>query len=227
MRRSSLLAAIPALALVLAGTVSAVAQDEETEANRSLTPDLCQIDPRTEEELIAAFGLDAESMDEAPSIPRAEISIPLGQPAPGDVIQGVTDTIRLFFACNNAGDVPRTTALLSESGLLRFYGFGPRDEALDQQLRSWAAGEATPREENDYIRLLAITDVSLLPDGRVAAFVINNEPLLPPRGPETLLFVFSQGEDGRWLIDDYHDFTVIAPDSGDAGTPAAGTPATE
>lgn len=220
MRRTSFVAAIPALALAVAGTVSAAAQDDQPEANRVLSPDLCQVAPRSEEELVAAFGLDAASADEAPVILRAAISIPLGQPAPGEVIQGITETMREFFACNNAGDVPRTTAFLSESGIMRFYGFGPREEAVDARFRAWAAGEATPREENEYIRLLAVTDVSVLPDGRVAAFVITNEPLLPPRGPETLLFVFSQGEDGRWLIDDYHDFTIIAPDGGDNGTPA-------
>lgn len=220
MRRTSFLATIPALALAVAGAVNAAAQDDQAEANRVLSPDLCQVEPRSEEELIAAFGLDAASADEAPVILRAEISIPLGQPAPGEVIQGITETVREFFACNNAGDVPRTTAFLSESGIMRFYGFGPREEAADAQFRAWAAGEATPREENEYIRLIAVTDVSVLPDGRVAAFVITNEPLLPPRGPETLLFVFSQGEDGRWLIDDYHDFTIIAPDDGN-GTPPA------
>jgi hypothetical protein len=220
MRRTSLLSVIPAMALVVAGTVSAAAQDDQDEANRVLSPELCQVEPRAEADLIALFGLEAASADEAPEILRAEISIPLGQPAPGEVIQGVTEAVRMFFACNNAGDVPRTTALLSESGILRFYGFGPREEAVDQQFRSWAAGEATPREESEYIRLVAVTDVSLLPDGRVAAFIVNNEPLLPPRGPETLLFVFSQAEDGSWQIDDYYDFTVIAPDSAE-GTPAA------
>jgi hypothetical protein len=219
MRRTSLLSVIPAMALVVAGTVSAAAQDDQDEANRVLSPELCQVEPRAEADLIALFGLEAASADEAPEILRAEISIPLGQPAPGEVIQGVTEAVRMFFACNNAGDVPRTTALLSESGILRFYGFGPREEAVDQQFRSWAAGEATPREESEYIRLVAVTDVSLLPDGRVAAFIVNNEPLLPPRGPETLLFVFSQAEDGSWQIDDYYDFTVIAPDSVE-GTPA-------
>jgi hypothetical protein len=226
MRRTSFLAVIPAMALVVAGTVSVAAQDDQEEANRVLSPELCQVEPRAEADLIALFGLEAASADEAPVIQRAEIAIPLGQPASGEVIQGITEAIRMFFACNNAGDVPRTTALLSESGILRFYGFGPRDEALDQQFRAWAAGETTPREENEYIRLVAVTDVSVLADGRVAAFVINNEPLLPPRGPETLLFVFSQAEDGSWLIDDYYDFTIIAPDSAAEGTPE-GTPATQ
>jgi hypothetical protein len=99
-------------------------------------------------------------------------------------------------------------------------------------MREWASGTTVPRDENAYIRLLAVTDVSILPDGRVAAFVINNEPLLPPRGPETLLFVYSQSEDGAWLIDDYYDFTIVNPAA--AGTPTAdgtptaeGTPATE
>ncbi len=216
MRRSSILSAIPAVALLLVGTVTAAAQEDEEETSRRLSPELCQVEPRAEEEIIAAFGLDAASVDEAPVFERVGISIPLGTLAPGEIIQGVTETTREFFACNNAGDVPRITALLSDAGMFRFYGFGPRREAADQQLRVWAGGATTPREENAYIRLLAVTDVSILPDGRVAAFVINNEPLLPPRGPETLLFVFVQGDDGGWLVDDYYDFTIIDPGAADA-----------
>lgn len=226
MRRSSRLATIPAMALLFVGTVNASAQDDQEENNRLLSPDLCQVEPRAEEELISAFGLDAAPEAEGPVFERPGIPIPLGAPAPGEVIQGITETTREFFACNNAGDVPRIAALLSESGMFRFYGYGPRDEVADQRLREWASGATMPREENAYIRLLAVTDVSILPDGRVAAFVINNEPLLPPRGPETLLFIYSQNEAGTWQVDDYYDFTIVNP-AGD-GTPAAeGTPATE
>lgn len=229
MRRSSMLFAIPAAALLLAGTVSAFAQEGEDEPNRALTPDLCQVEPRSADELIALFGLDAESVDEAPVIEPAPIAIPLGESASPEIVEAVTATVEQFFACNNAGDTPRITALLSDIGVFRFYGFGPREAEVDEVLRNRAAGTPEPREEGDLIRLLAVTDVSVLPDGRVAAFVVNNEPLLPPRGPETLLFIFSEGENG-WVIDDYYDFTIIAPEA--EGTPEASpeaesTPATE
>ncbi|MDQ3694124.1 MAG: hypothetical protein M3464_10905 [Chloroflexota bacterium] len=232
MRRYSILSAIPAMALLFVGTVSARAQEDD-ESIRQLSPELCQVEPRAADELIAAFGLDAASIDEAPAIEPAAISIPLGVPAGPEVVAGITETTREFFACNNAGDTPRLTALLSEAGILRFYGFGPREPEVDQVLRERAAGTPEPREENTYIRLISVTDVSVLPDGRVAAFIVNNEPLLPPRGAETLLFIFSEGEDG-WLIDNYFDFTIIPLDEGDDGTPVAdgtpeadGTPATD
>ena len=64
-----------------------------------------------------------------------------------------------------------------------------------------------PRDEAFLARLLAVTDVSMLPEGRVAAFVVISEPLLPPGGPETLLFIFAN-QDGQWLLDDLVDFTV-------------------
>ncbi len=59
-------------------------------------------------------------------------------------------------------------------------------------------------------RLLAVTDVSLRPDGRVAAFAVINDPL-PPPGPETLLLVFAH-EEGRWLPDDWVDFSIVPAD---------------
>jgi hypothetical protein len=212
MRRFSILSAIPAVALIFAGSLGASAQDEEGERTNQLTPDLCVVEPRAAEDLIAAFGLEAASVDEGPALVAPEINVPLGDPAAADIITGVTATTEEFFACTNAGDTARLTALLTDYGVFRFYGFGPRDEAVDAQLRAWAGGEAAAREEGDFIRLIAVTDVSVLPDGRVAAFVVNNEPLLPPRGPETLLFIYSQGEDGTWLIDDYFDFTIVAPE---------------
>jgi hypothetical protein len=216
MRRFSLLSAIPAVALIFAGSIGASAQDTEDERTNQLSPDLCVVEPRAAEDLIAAFGLEAASVDEAPAFEPAEIVVPLGDPAAGDIIAGVTATTEEFFACTNAGDVPRLTALLTDAGVYRFYGFGPREEDTEAQLRAWAEGETNPREEDSFVRLIAVTDVSVMADGRVAAFVVNNEPLLPPRGPETLLFVYSLADDGTWLIDDYYDFTIIAPE--DEGT---------
>ena len=216
MRRLSMLSAIPAVALIFAGSMGAAAQDTSGERTNQLSPDLCVVEPRAADDLIAAFGLDAASVDEAPQFEPAEIMVPLGDPAAADIIAGVTDTTEQFFACTNAGDVPRLSALLTDAGIYRFYGFGPREESTDAQLRAWAGGETTPREEGDYARLIAVTDVSVLPDGRVAAFVVINEPLLPPRGPETLLFVYALSDDGTWLIEDYYDFTIIAPE--DEGT---------
>jgi hypothetical protein len=57
-------------------------------------------------------------------------------------------------------------------------------------------------------RLIAVTDESRLPDGRIAAFVIVNDPLTPPAGPEALLFVFAPHDDA-WLLDDLVRFLIV------------------
>lgn len=220
MRRHSFWFAIPAAAVLLMGTVDVRAQDDAND--RDLTPDLCVIEPRAADNLIATLGLDAASADEAPVVERATVAVPLGEPVSAEVEAGVTDATRGLFACFNAGDVPRAASHLTDFGVTRFFGFGPREGEADQILRDRAAGTPEPRTEDAYIRLIAVTDVAMLPDGRVAAFVVNNEPLLPPRGAETLLFIYSQAEDGSWLVDDYYDFTIVAPAA--AGTPEAGTP---
>jgi hypothetical protein len=53
----------------------------------------------------------------------------------------------------------------------------------------------------------------MLPDGRAAAFVVMSEPLPPPGGAETMLYVFAN-EDGAWLLDDLIDFTIVSLNSG-------------
>ena len=67
------------------------------------------------------------------------------------------------------------------------------------------------------VSFIAVTDMVVLRDERVATFVVIDEPLLSPEGPETLLFVFAN-EDGRWRIDDWIDFTIVPVE------PAAATP---
>ncbi len=66
------------------------------------------------------------------------------------------------------------------------------------------------RAQDQWLRLLAVSDVSTLPDGRTAAFVVFNDPALPPGGPETAPVV-SSPRAGGWLLDDWVDFSIVAP----------------
>ena len=77
-----------------------------------------------------------------------------------------------------------------------------------------------PRRDEEHVRLVAVTDVSQLDDGRVAALALINEPVLPPQGQETLLVIFVEAE-GRLFIDDIVQFSVVPVTE---GTPASGTP---
>ena len=65
-----------------------------------------------------------------------------------------------------------------------------------------------------------MTDVSVLRDDRVGAFVIIDEPLLASDGLETLLFIFAN-QNGNWLLDALADFTIVPMVAGAEATPAA------
>ena len=75
--------------------------------------------------------------------------------------------------------------------------------------------EPVPAAER--VRLLAVTDVSVMADGRIGAIVISDDPPIPPEGPQTTLALFVE-EGGRWLIDESVLFT--AAEEGNGGTPA-------
>ena len=75
-----------------------------------------------------------------------------------------------------------------------------------------------PRTAEKQVRLVTVSDVSLLDDGRVAALALLNEPVLPPHGQETLLVILAQVDD-HLLIDDVVQFSV-APTT--AATPQGG-----
>jgi hypothetical protein len=71
-------------------------------------------------------------------------------------------------------------------------------------------------------RLAFLTDISILPDGKAAAVAVISDPLTPPRGRQTFLFVFVRQGD-RWLIDDLVSFSIPRRSTA-AATPVAGTP---
>jgi hypothetical protein len=109
---------------------------------------------------------------------------------------------------------------MTENGVRRAY-WGLTIDAENRELaRTRITAQPEPRAEDALVRLITVTDVSVLPDGRIAAFVVLNEPLLPPSGPETLLFVFAN-QDGQWLVDDWIDFSIVPPNFGIEATPAS------
>jgi hypothetical protein len=68
------------------------------------------------------------------------------------------------------------------------------------------------RTREDCLRLLAISDVSTLPDGRVAAFAVFNDRARPPGGSEAAAaLVIHSPRAGGWLLDDWVDFSIVAP----------------
>ncbi|MCA9880506.1 MAG: hypothetical protein KC442_22075 [Thermomicrobiales bacterium] len=211
------LIAAPVAALMLAAPV--MAQDSTptpgSESSRNVDATVCVVEPRTFDDIAAILDLNGAGI---PQPPATTITPPLGTVVDADTDAAIKAVAREVLACFNAGDIPRAAALMTESGVKRAYWGLTIDEENRELARTRLAAPAEARAEEVNIRLITITDASTLPDGRVAAFVVLNEPLLPPNGPETLLFIFAN-EDGTWKVDDYIDFSIVPPSFGSEATP--------
>ena len=220
MRGWRALAIAPLATLLVTGPV--LAQDATPEADgdenpRLVAPSECVAEPQSYEDIAAILNLDGEGVP-APAL--TQITPPLGEIADIETSISIKEAAREVVACFNAGDIPRAAGLMTENGVRRAY-WGLTIDAENRELaRTRIAAPPQPRAEEELVRLITVTDVSVRPDGRVAAFVVLNEPLLPPAGPETLLFVFAN-QDGRWLVDDWIDFSIVPPNFGEEATPTS------
>jgi META domain len=187
-----------------AGTPAAV--EKATGPARAVVPAECQVQPYPLAELAGLRDLPGEVSASTPS--AIVIAVPLGPEAPERTVTAVNETVLGYLACRNAGDLPRAAVYLTDAGTRRILG---RAVAL----------AATPvvLPPQTRTRLIALTDVTILPDGRVAAIALINDPRSLPRGRQTVLLFFVW-EDESLLIDDLIGFTVPTVL---AATPSAGS----
>ena len=218
MERCRVLLVVLLAMMVVPGAV--LAQDSEegvTSVTRTVAPDECVAEPRAAEEIATILALDGEGV---PPPALIQINPPLGELADVETIGAIISTTRQIISCFNAGDIPRAASVMTEAGVGRVYWGLTIDEENRELARQRIPAPPERRADEFLIRLIAVTDVSVLPDGRVAGFIIMNEPLLPPGGPETLLFVFAN-HDGQWLLDDLVDFSIVPMIPEEEGTPAS------
>jgi hypothetical protein len=205
--------------------------DEEELAARIILPEECVVEPRSAEELFPLLGLDGNPP------PEIEV-IPVQLPFTGDQVDletqaAIIDLVRQWFACLNASDELRVAALMTDAGAQAYFGARDRTPEEIETAKAFLTAPPEPRQvpetedtdlvdEDLYIRLISVTDATFLEDGRVVAFVVMNEPLTQPRGPETLLVVFSRAdENSPWKIDGFLDFAIVTPTQVPEGTPEA------
>jgi hypothetical protein len=204
---------LAAAAMIMTGVaLPAAAQDDGDDGAAAAIPmpEECVVEPRDQAEI------DEILASTQPAAPLAEgLPVPLGTPADEETQTVVEEVVRQFIACLNGGDAARAAALLTESGLVGFYGPAAADDSADVQ-----APEGTPvaRSEDALLRLRAVTDISVLDDGRLGAFVLLNDPLVRGGG-QTLLFIFADDGEGP-VIDSVLGFSVVVP----AGAAAESTP---
>lgn len=210
MRRLTAMAAVPLTALLFTGMVAAQepATPEADGPRGQISPESCVVAP--------AAAADVVTMLTTGESAAFQMQIPLGAPATLEDQTLVTDSVRQILACLNAGDFAREASLTTANGAKLLMG-GLAVDGPDA-LAATLAEPPTARRENRLLKLLAVTDVSELADGRLGAFVVLNEPTRLPEGPETLLFVFAR-EGDTLKLDQLLGFSIIAP-AADA-TPAA------
>lgn len=218
MRGWRALAIVPIVAGFLTGPVLAQTNDsaDADESARLVDPKECVSRPRSAEDLTKVLGLEGEGV---PAPATISITPPLGDIVDPQTAISIKEVTREVVACFNANDIARAAGLMTDNGVKRAYWGLTINPAAREAAKTRLTEKAEPRDTNALVRLIAITDVSMLPDGRIAAFVVINEPLLPPAGPETLLFIFAN-EDGDWKVDDWVDFTIVPADFVEA-TPEA------
>lgn len=187
-RLLALLAPIVVLALAAAGPAAAQGGSPTPTAP---TPAECTPPQRPAaffERLVGTPGVAAAA---SPAATPAVFAAPAGTPADQATVDGVTLTIRTFFACTNAGDPLRGFSLFSDAYLTRsiLESGGVPDMGMVTAI-STPSGPP-PADEQDV--LLSVDDVRVLADGRVGAFITDAQ------GTDYIVFV--KGPSG-WLIDD-------------------------
>src|SRR5215218_9626289 len=178
MRRLIILVAILTLAVLGAGLVSSrTAAQADPMASpaavdggsqfRGIPPEECQVPPRPSDEVFALLGMAEGSTDATPAA-RTPVPAPPWVAADEETEEAAKATIREWLACINADDNFRIAALMTDEELVRFFGGGLVSTKRSRG-RANLAGTPVPRTAEKQVRLVTVSDVSLLDDGRVAA----------------------------------------------------------
>ena len=202
--------AASSLATILAALLAApvAAHDATPEAGATgfpIDPDpaACEVEPRSTDELLALWytpeGSPVPAATPTWGAQTTSLTLPVGPPADEVTASAVVSTVSEVFGCFAAGEFVRATALFSDD-LVR--GFGGEPGTTLEEARAFleatpAAGMDGPSED----RVIAITDVMDLGDGRVGAFVVDESG----GQIDTVYAIFERQED-RWLVDEIIDF---------------------
>lgn len=203
----------------IASPYVALAQEATPEAEAAqfpIVPDPanCAGEPITAEELLVLWYAPDGSpiaVDES-AMAVTEVTIPVGAPAADDdTAAAVIDTVNRVFSCFTAGDALRAYALFTEDLVRKF---GPEPGTSREEAEAFLTGEFDSEGEDEQSEIVAITDVTVLDDGRVAAFVVDYST-----GEYTTAYVLFEQVEGSWLVDDVIEFGL--DDEEFEGTPTA------
>ncbi len=162
-----------------------------------LDPTLCAVEPRTVENIQQILGAQAAGQATPVASPVAQETpfvLPQGSSAEADAVEEVTATVREAIACLNAGDTLRYFALHTDDYLS---GLAAQGSLSQGQLDTFSA-PPTPLDPAAQIGLIAVEDIRMLADGRIAVLIRQDDPTAGPQ--RVFLVMVEQG--GRYLIDE-------------------------
>ena len=198
MNRSFVVLAL-VLVLGIRGSAGVVAQEASpTPITFPVTPDpaLCRVAPRPIADFTRFLGTPGPPAANS-ATPAASSSTtfvpPQGEPADPTTTAAVAATAVEIFACYNAGDFLRGTALWTDAFVAKVF----RESPPTEEEIAYFAATPVPRSPDEADQILALREVVVLPDGRVGAFV----DLQFPEGLETQYGILVR-EGDRYLLDD-------------------------
>jgi hypothetical protein len=150
----------------------------------------CDLPARTPDEITALL---ASSEVATPAATTEGLTLPQGVPADADRAATMKRIVRLWLACQNAGEPLRGWSLFSDGYLYRLLS---RQGGLSGEVYQALATPAPVADEAAIV--LAIEGERLLPDGRYGATVTLEYPSVPM--PKRFFFYFTVS-DGRLVID--------------------------
>ena len=106
-------------------------------------------------------------------------------------IEGVIDTLTLFWACTNAGNRPAVAALMTPAAVSEFYGIdlSLTGDALAENVANSLVNSGD-REAGTEAWIDGVLTIAYLGDGRTGALVLNTDPFVNNGLPVLDLFVF-------------------------------------
>ena len=180
---------------------SDITPETEPSVQEVVTEATIKIAPATEDEAAAPPEGPVEtpsvevSAEEPPSEPPVSPAAPVHE-VDTEAIVGITLTVRELLDHANDGQFLRGFALYSEAFLARFRA----DTGLSDEEFAATFGSVPPAPPEARAELAAVSEVELLPDGRVRAVIAYSDGGAAPP-PERFTFVRAATGD-RWLIDD-------------------------
>jgi ketosteroid isomerase-like protein len=187
------------------GVVPAVAAQDSAASPTPIESVECSVEPITYDDLAQLIATPLAEMTPAVEASPTPLALPDGEPADGETVTAVEQTIQEITACLNDGDFKRVLALYSDDFLREaFAGITFTEEEFDDEFSAPA-----PRADGEEILIYSFGDVVITEDGRAAVLVLGDDQQNERPASETLFYLVQDGD--HWLIDEI----IRSPDQGD------------